>query len=95
MPSWSIGFQIVSGGAKNSTYADFASGPDILLQVRCAVLDNRLERVFREWLPNFRLQPAAPLPVMCRPKFRYSPILLVKGITTSAGEYLALGVIAS
>jgi hypothetical protein len=32
-----------------------AEGAHLLLQVRCAVLDNRLETLFREWLPNFRL----------------------------------------
>jgi hypothetical protein len=31
-----------------------AEGAHLLLQVRCAVLDNRLELLFREWLPNFR-----------------------------------------
>jgi hypothetical protein len=32
-----------------------AEGAHLLLQVRCAVLGNRLEILFREWLPNFRL----------------------------------------
>ena len=31
-----------------------AEGAHLLLQVRCAVLDNRLELLFREWLPKFR-----------------------------------------
>jgi hypothetical protein len=39
-------------------------GAHLLLQVRCAVLDNRLDSLFREWLPNFRTQQAAPLPVV-------------------------------
>lgn len=30
-----------------------------LLQVRCAVLDNWLDRLFREKLPNFRIQQVA------------------------------------
>jgi hypothetical protein len=39
-----------------------AEGAHLLLQVRCAVLDNRLEMLFREWLPNFRKQTLPPLP---------------------------------
>jgi hypothetical protein len=34
-------------------------GAHFLLQVRCAVLDGRLETLFREWHPRFRLAPAA------------------------------------
>jgi len=34
-------------------------GAHLLLQVRCAVLDNRLETRFREWHPKFRSSPAA------------------------------------
>jgi hypothetical protein len=37
-----------------------AEGAHLLLQVRCAVLDNRLEMLFREWLPNFRRQTPPP-----------------------------------
>lgn len=40
----------------------------LLLQVRCAVLDNRLEMLFREWLPNFRRQAPPPLLIECRPQ---------------------------
>ena len=39
-------------------------GAHLLLQVRCAVLDNRLDSLFRESWPNFRTQQAAPLPVV-------------------------------
>ena len=38
-------------------------GAHLLLQVRCAVLDKKLDSLFREWHPNFRKQQAAPLPV--------------------------------
>jgi hypothetical protein len=31
-----------------------SDGAHLLLQVRCAVLDHRLERFFREWFPRFR-----------------------------------------
>ena len=34
-------------------------GAHRLLQVRCAVLDGRLEALFREWYPKFRLLPPA------------------------------------
>jgi hypothetical protein len=34
-----------------------ANGAHLLLQVRCAVLDHRLETLFREWLPRFRATP--------------------------------------
>ena len=34
-------------------------GAHLLLQVRCAVLDGRLEALFREWYPKFRLLPPA------------------------------------
>jgi len=34
-------------------------GAHFLLQVRCAVLDGRLETLFREWHPRFRLTPTA------------------------------------
>jgi hypothetical protein len=40
-------------------------GAHFLLQVRCAVLDGRLETLFREWHPRFRLTPiAVKLPAM-------------------------------
>ena len=40
-------------------------GAHFLLQVRCAVLDGRLETLFREWHPRFRLTPTAvKLPAM-------------------------------
>jgi hypothetical protein len=35
-----------------------AEGAHLLLQVRCAVLDDRLEALFRERHPRFRLLPA-------------------------------------
>jgi len=41
-----------------------ATGAHFLLQVRCAVLDNRLVALFREWHPRFRHQLLAPLPVV-------------------------------
>jgi hypothetical protein len=34
-----------------------ADGAHLLLQVRCASLDHRLERLFREWFPRFRAIP--------------------------------------
>jgi hypothetical protein len=34
-----------------------ADGAHLLLQVRCAVLDHRLEVLFREWFPRFRATP--------------------------------------
>jgi hypothetical protein len=40
-----------------------AEGAHLLLQVRCAVLDKRLDTLFREWHPNFRKQHVAPLAV--------------------------------
>ena len=45
-----------------------AEGAHLLLQVRCAVLDNRLETLFREWLPKFRPQTPPLPPVGCRPQ---------------------------
>ena len=45
-----------------------ADGAHHHLQVRCAVLDNRLEMLFREWLPKFRRQPPPPLLIGCRPQ---------------------------
>jgi hypothetical protein len=40
-------------------------GAHFLLQVRCAVLDGRLEALFREWYPKFRLLlPAIELPAL-------------------------------
>jgi hypothetical protein len=39
-------------------------GAHLLLQVRCAVFDGRLDSLFREWHPNFRKQDALPLPVV-------------------------------
>ena len=36
-----------------------SKGAHLLLQVRCAVLDDRLESLFREWHPQFRRRPAA------------------------------------
>src|SRR6266404_9931856 len=32
-------------------------GAHLLIQVRCAVLDHRLEMLFREWFPRFRATP--------------------------------------
>jgi hypothetical protein len=40
-----------------------AAGAHLLLQVRCAVLNNRLDSFFREWHPDFRKQQAISLPV--------------------------------
>ncbi len=34
-------------------------GAHLLLQVRCAMLDNQLDARFREWYPQFRQMPAA------------------------------------
>src|ERR1017187_3648177 len=36
-----------------------SEGAHLLLQVRCAVLDDRLESLFREWHPQFPRMPAA------------------------------------
>jgi hypothetical protein len=44
-----------------------SEGAHLLLQVRCAVLDKRLDSLFREWFPNFRKQLATPLPIAGRP----------------------------
>jgi hypothetical protein len=41
-----------------------AEGAHLLLQVRCAVLNNRLDNLFREWHPDFRKQRAIALPVV-------------------------------
>ena len=38
-----------------------AEGAHLLLQVRCAALNNRLDNLFREWHPKFRKQQAIPL----------------------------------
>ena len=38
-----------------------ADGAHLLLQVRGAVLDHRLEALFREWFPRFRATP----PITC------------------------------
>jgi hypothetical protein len=43
-------------------------GAHLLLQVRCAVLDGRLDSLFREWFPNFRRQLATPLQIAARPQ---------------------------
>ncbi len=43
----------------------------LLLQVRCAMLDDRLEGLFREWYPLFRALPSpaiAPADYPWRPK---------------------------
>jgi len=44
-----------------------AEGAHLLLQVRCAVLNNRLDNLFREWHPSFRNQRAIPLALADRP----------------------------
>ncbi len=36
-----------------------AEGAHLLLQVRCAVLDGKLDALFREWYPRFRLKSLA------------------------------------
>jgi hypothetical protein len=41
-----------------------AEGAHLLLQVRCAVLNNRLDDLFREWHPDFRKQRAIALSVV-------------------------------
>ena len=41
-----------------------AEGAHLLLQVRCAVLNNRLDSLFREWHPDFRKHRAISLPVV-------------------------------
>ena len=50
-------------------------GTHFLLQVRCAVLDGRFEALFREWVPKFRLLPAAiELPVLCHNAPMFEPV---------------------
>jgi hypothetical protein len=44
-----------------------AAGAHLLLQVRCAVLDKRLDSLFREWFPSFRKQLATPLQIAAHP----------------------------
>ena len=39
-----------------------SEGAYLLLQVWCAVLDQRLDGLFREWDPKFRNQEGLPLP---------------------------------
>jgi hypothetical protein len=34
-------------------------GSHLLLQVRCAALDGKLDALFREWYPRFRLKSMA------------------------------------
>jgi hypothetical protein len=41
-----------------------AEGAHLLLQVHCAVLNNRLDDLFREWHPDFRKQQAIALSVV-------------------------------
>ena len=41
-----------------------AAGAHLLLQVRCAVLNNRLDSLFREWHPDFRKHRIISLPVL-------------------------------
>ena len=41
-----------------------AKGAHLLLQVRCAALNGRLDNLFREWHPDFRKQQVTSLPVM-------------------------------
>jgi hypothetical protein len=36
-----------------------AEGAHLLLQVRCAVLDGKLDALFREWHPRFRIKSMA------------------------------------
>jgi hypothetical protein len=36
-----------------------AAGAHLLLQVRCAVLDGKLDALFREWYPRFRIKSLA------------------------------------
>jgi hypothetical protein len=45
-----------------------SEGAHLLLQVRCAVLDERLDSLFREWFPNFRRQLATPLQIAAHPQ---------------------------
>jgi hypothetical protein len=44
-----------------------AEGAHLLLQVRCAVVDKRLDSLFHEWCPNFRKQLATPLQIAAHP----------------------------
>jgi hypothetical protein len=44
-----------------------SEGAHLLLQVRCAVLDKRLDSLFREWFPSFRKQLATPLQIAAHP----------------------------
>ena len=48
-------------------------GAHLLLQVRCAVLDNRLEMLFGEQLPKFRRQTPLPLIGRSCPSFDTVP----------------------
>jgi hypothetical protein len=44
-----------------------SEGTHLLWQVRCAVVDKRLDTLFREWCTNFRKQLATPLQIAVRP----------------------------
>jgi hypothetical protein len=44
-------------GRKRQPMRWSANGAHMLLQVRCAMLDHRLETLFREWFPRFRATP--------------------------------------
>ena len=57
-----------------------ADGANRLLQVRCAVLDDRLDEPFREWHPRFQLTPwtvglrgRGRVPLGCYESFRRAP----------------------
>lgn len=45
-----------------------SEGAHLLLQVRCAVLDKRLDSLLREWYPNFRRHLTTPLQIAARPQ---------------------------
>ena len=59
-----------------------AEGTHLLLQVRCAVLDNRLEMLFREWLPKFEV-PATNSSTTTN---RVPPPTLIQSLCVSARQ---------
>ena len=55
-------------------------GAHLLVQIRVAVLDGRLEQVFQQWYPRFR--PLAPPP---KTTTRFLPLSIFYLITTALG----------
>ena len=64
-----------------------AEGAHLLLQVRCALLDDRLDELFREWYPEWGTSPPA---VAVRPP----PVHAPQGRNTSStvGQRVRVGV---